>query len=57
MFAMVEIGERAGSGMDKIYDGWAWAGYKEPSYEVAYGPDRTTLVLPLSSGESSDFGI
>ena len=49
MFAMVEIGERAGSGMDKIYDGWAWAGYKEPSYEVAYGPDRTTLVLPLSS--------
>ena len=24
MFAMVEIGERAGSGMDKIFGGWAW---------------------------------
>ena len=49
MFAMVEIGERAGSGMDKIFGGWAWAGYAEPSYEVAYGPDRTTLTLPLVS--------
>ena len=49
MFAMVEIGERAGSGMDKIFGGWAWAGYAEPSYEVAYGPDRTTLTLPLAS--------
>ena len=49
MFAMVEIGERAGSGMDKIFGGWAWAGYAEPGYEVAYGPDRTTLTLPLAS--------
>ncbi|MBR3327989.1 MAG: putative DNA binding domain-containing protein [Atopobiaceae bacterium] len=47
MFAMVEVGERAGSGMDKIYAGWEWAGYGEPTYEVGYGPDRTTLVLPL----------
>ena len=56
IFAMVEIGERAGSGMDKIFNGWEWAGYSEPSYEVEYGPDRTTLTLPLddSSGESSD---
>lgn len=50
MFAMVEIGERAGSGMDKIFGGWAWAGYAEPSYEVAYGPDRTTLPL-VSTGD------
>ncbi len=56
MFAMVEIGERAGSGMDKIFNGWEWAGYVDPSYEVEYGPDRTTLTLPLFSeyGESSD---
>jgi predicted HTH transcriptional regulator len=47
IFAMVEIGERAGSGMDKIFNGWEWAGYSEPSYEVEYGPDRTTLTLPL----------
>ena len=53
MFAMVEIGERAGSGMDKIFGGWAWAGYAEPSYEVAYGPDRATLTLPLVSADSA----
>lgn len=40
---------RAGSGMDKIFDGWKWAGYEEPSYDVAFGPDRTTLTLPLIS--------
>lgn len=61
MLAMVEIGERAGSGMDKIVGGWRWAGYAGPSYDVEYGPDRTTLALPLvssgvSTGESSDFG-
>ena len=43
----------AGSGMDKIFGGWEWAGYAEPSYEVAYGPDRTTLTLPLVSADSS----
>lgn len=53
MFAMVEIGERAGSGMDKIYGGWEWAGYGEPGYDVAYGPDRTTLTLPLVSADST----
>ena len=53
MFSMVEIGERAGSGMDKIFGGWEWAGYAEPSYEVAYGPDRTTLTLPLVSADSA----
>lgn len=53
MFSMVEIGERAGSGMDKIFGGWKWAGYKEPSYDVAFGPDRTTLTLPLVSADST----
>lgn len=24
IFAMVEIGERTGNGMDKIFNGWAW---------------------------------
>ena len=44
---------RAGSGMDKIFGGWEWAGYGEPSYDVAYGPDRTTLTLPLVSADST----
>ncbi|WP_165057062.1 RNA-binding domain-containing protein [Adlercreutzia sp. ZJ176] len=57
MFALVDVGERAGSGMDKVMGGWAWAGYPEPTYKVEFGPDRTTLTLPFlnSSGVSSDF--
>lgn len=39
--------------MDKIFGGWEWAGYGEPSYDVAYGPDRTTLTLPLDSADST----
>ena len=56
MFAMIDVGERAGSGMDKIMRGWKSAGYAEPCYEVEYGPDRTTLTLPLLevSAEESD---
>ena len=48
MFSMVDVGERAGSGMDKIFKGWAWAGYGEPSYTIEHDPDRTTLTLPLA---------
>ena len=55
MFSMVEVGERAGSGMDKIFDGWMWAGYGEPTYEVEHDPDRTTLTLPLTARESDTF--
>ncbi len=50
MFAMVDAGERAGSGISKILHGWREAGYAEPSYSEEYGPDRTVLVLPLSDG-------
>lgn len=38
---------------NKIFGGWEWAGYGEPSYDVAFGPDRTTLTLPLVSADST----
>ena len=53
MFSMIDVGERAGSGMDKIFNGWAWAGYGEPTYAMERNPDRTTLTLPLK-GKSDD---
>ena len=49
MFAMIDIGERASSGLNKIMQGWVASGYDMPSYNVAYGPDRTTLTLPLTN--------
>lgn len=64
MFAMIDAGERAGSGISKILHGWKEAGYAAPSYSEEYGPNRTILVLPLyeqqpldSSGEKSDKSI
>lgn len=53
IFSFVNVGERAGSGMGTIESGWTAAGYPVPSYEVAYGPDRTTLTLPLVSADST----
>lgn len=52
MFSMVEVGERAGSGLSKILAGWAEAGYDEPFYAEEFGPDRTTLTLPLTAGQN-----
>ncbi|WP_165046224.1 RNA-binding domain-containing protein [Adlercreutzia sp. ZJ138] len=50
MFAMIDAGERAGSGISKILSGWREAGYVSPSYEEEYSPDRTVLKLPLTRG-------
>lgn len=47
MFAMIDAGERAGSGISKILHGWKEAGYAAPSYSEECGPDRTILMLPL----------
>ncbi len=47
MFALVDVGERAGSGMSKIFAGWEDVGYAAPTFSEEYGPDRTLLTLPL----------
>lgn len=54
MFNMIGIGERAGSGVPSIYEIWENEGFKSPTVEEYYGPDRTKLILPvikLSLGE------
>lgn len=54
ILSYVEIGERAGSGLPKIYEGWRESGYAEPRIEQSFEPDRTALVLPLSRREPSE---
>lgn len=53
IFGFVNVGERAGSGISTIFDGWKEAGYAEPYYDVEYGPDRTILTLPLVADSES----
>lgn len=47
IFSYIDVGERAGSGLPKIFGGWRECGYADPSYEEQFGPDRTILTLPL----------
>ncbi|MBQ4514328.1 MAG: MarR family transcriptional regulator [Anaerolineaceae bacterium] len=49
MFSMIGIGERAGSGVPGILAVWKSEGWKTPSVEEQYGPDRTILTLPLET--------
>ena len=53
MFSAIDIGERAGSGIPRIIDGWTSCGYDEPTWEVEFDPERTTLTLPLTQAVSA----
>lgn len=57
IFSYVDVGERAGSGVPTIVGGWEESGYAAPSWLEEFGPDRTTLTLPLTGageGVSAD---
>lgn len=47
MFNMINIGERAGSGVPDIYAVWEKEGWNLPVVEEKYNPDRTILILSL----------
>ena len=52
MFNLINIGERAGSGVPNIFNVWADEGWEEPVIEERFDPDRT--VLSLSFKKSGD---
>ena len=45
---MIDIGERAGSGIPNIFRVWHDQKWSEPVFSQSFSPDRTTLSLPLS---------
>ena len=45
MFNLINIGERAGSGVPNIFNVWADEGLEEPVIEERFDPDRTVLSL------------
>jgi predicted HTH transcriptional regulator len=56
MFNLVNVGERAGSGIPNIYAVWKIEGWDEPKLEERFSPDRTYLSLPIGNNaeEASD---
>ena len=70
MFNLIDIGERAGSGVPELYTVWEKEGWEEPVIEEHYGDaSRTVLTLsfrknksqsskvPKSNGETLEKGI
>jgi ATP-dependent DNA helicase RecG len=49
MFATLGYGEKAGSGIDKIRQGWASQKWRWPQIQELQRPDRVRLVLPMVS--------
>lgn len=47
MFGFVNVGERAGSGVDKIMTAWAEQNWKKPEFEFSERNDRVTLKLEV----------
>ena len=45
MFNLINIGERAGSGVPNIFDVWEDEGWVEPAIEEYFDPDRIVLTL------------
>jgi len=49
MFQMIGSGEKAGSGIDKIRQGWKSQHWRSPSIKEQVQPDRIHLMMPMVS--------
>lgn len=47
LFALIGVGSGQGRGLRSIYATWAQQGLQTPSLSESFGPDTTTLRLPL----------
>ena len=53
MFNLINVGERAGSGLPRIRTIWQKQGWQEPKIVESFHPDRTTLLLPLAANKAA----
>ena len=52
MFNLINIGERAGSGIPDIFSAWNSQGWQEPAIEEQFAPNRTIITLPLTQKQA-----
>ena len=52
MFNLINIGERAGSGVPNIFNIWEDQGWMEPVIEEQFDPDRTLLILTFDKKQA-----
>jgi predicted HTH transcriptional regulator len=56
LFNMLNVGERAGSGIPNIYRVWESQGWQKPVLEEKYNPDRTLLFLVMADQKPESIG-
>ena len=56
MFNLINIGERAGSGIPNIMSIWAEQKWSEPTITQTFEPERTTLTLSLRASATKSDG-
>ena len=49
MFSLIQVGERAGSGVPNMVDQWMSCGYGKPRLSETFDPEVSTTFLPLSA--------
>ena len=57
MFNLIDIGERAGSGIPNIYRVWRMQGWPEPVIAEQAAPDRTTVYLSMPESDDKEATI
>ncbi len=57
MFNLIDIGERAGSGIPSIFHVWKQQNWSEPTISQSISPNRTTLSLPLCKSDDKKVTI
>ena len=53
MFNLIDIGERAGSGIPSILYVWKQMGWSTPTISQSYNPNRIMLSLPLTKSDDN----
>ena len=51
IFALINIGERSGTGLSDIFSIWKEYGYEQPSITETYQPDQTTVTVQVELEE------
>ena len=49
MFSLIGLGEKAGSGIDKIREGWKSVRWRTPTLSEQQKPERVTVSMPMVS--------
>jgi predicted HTH transcriptional regulator len=51
IFALINIGERSGTGLSDIFSIWKEYGYEQPTIRETYQPDQTTVTVQVELEE------